>query len=316
MGEVTRDVLDPAVVADVADLLRRFERPRAYSTSVSAVDDLYPAVEAWLIGQLPERRQKTVAAITTRYSEPGTAQPLSSPGESAVARRAERQLRFALDSAQTNRVTIGGHRIQVTVAKPDGSDIDERKAEWYKRETKIIFVARSQAGHQAVADHLSELHRIRTLASNKPRFRIASRWGGWSIRDDIPPRPLDTIVLPKGQLDVRPVPRWPPADDPPRLRQHPAGPPRIESAAPHTTETLADLLQAHGVRLVDVHVPGSGSCGSASSVAILARASRTAVSRLPSSATCFSTRPRSVMMWLNRRSRVPCPIASSTRATA
>lgn len=174
-----------------------------YTTAVYANDDLFPTVQSWLMGQLPGNRQRTIAAVTTRFKpRSGGDDPMTvDEAGTATSHRRDRTLRFALDADQTNRITIGGHRVTVTVEKPKDSSSDERQAEWIRSRTKIVFIARSQAGHQAVLAHLQELHDTRMREANAPQFKLATRWGNWETRNDIPTRPLDTIVLADGQLE-------------------------------------------------------------------------------------------------------------------
>lgn len=178
----------------------KLEARRTYSFTVYATDELFDSVQEWLVNLLPAETQRSLAVHTGRWSARSSAydEPILS---TATARRAERVLRFALDAQTTNRVDVDGHRVKVEYDQPKEDMSDERKRAWYQSQVKITITATSPAGRDAVRAHLTQLHESRMATANGPRFRLASRWGGWSDRSDLPTRSIDTIVLPDGQME-------------------------------------------------------------------------------------------------------------------
>lgn len=171
-----------------------------FQTSVYATDDLYQDVLEWLIGVLPPGKHRTLSAVSGRARPTDNDSPMTAEGGPArTETRAE--LRFVYDSLSVNRIVLDGCRIDVQLTEPDDYDGDSRKSAWARERTRITFTAYSSAGRDAVHRALTRLHRDRQTKGRLPRLRIANKWGGWNHRDDLPPRPLDTVVLPDGQIE-------------------------------------------------------------------------------------------------------------------
>jgi hypothetical protein len=104
-------------------------------------------------------------------------------------------LRLRYDGAREQAVTIGAHKIRVVVADGQGGGEDRP---W--KPPEIIFTASSQAARDAL---LTAIGRVLTRArgrERKPVMRMLDKWGDWLQLDDLPPRDLESVILPAGQL--------------------------------------------------------------------------------------------------------------------
>lgn len=194
-GRRTRRVLTAIAVGQTAarGLRAWFERGRAdhqFTIAVPGDDVIYPDVHAWVLDHLPASRRRAMVARTSRVDVS------SSAGERPVP-----SLRLFFDGARAQTVTIDGHAVRVEVEKPNWSSShpgDELPA-WRAAMERVTFTAPSAAGRDAVLDWLAQV--ATEQAKRQPRVRIATRWGGWAHRADVPARPLSSVVLRAGQRD-------------------------------------------------------------------------------------------------------------------
>lgn len=115
----------------------------------------------------------------------------------------------AYDGSAVQRVSIDGYLVEVGVGTRERGgatislgDRSHGSYEEYMRGLEsITFKARSAAGRDAVLAMLRGLADARSRMDRPPSFRIGERWG-WSSRNDLPRRQLDTVVLAAGQKEA------------------------------------------------------------------------------------------------------------------
>lgn len=160
----------------------------AYTLTITDRDPLYDDTHLWLTGLLPNERQRSLL-VTSR-----------SVGDETVSfdddgREDAGPLRLMYNDERTRRVVIDGHRVVVNLRRPDVGVEDRRRAV-----DKIEFTCATRAAQDAVIMHLRRLHEGRTQRKRPPVLRMVGNWGDWQKRSDIPPRTLDSVILPQGQL--------------------------------------------------------------------------------------------------------------------
>jgi len=170
-----------------------------FVVTVPQEDRLYDETMDWLIGSLPENVQRSLKVRTTARSfHPGDdGRPTAVPEGAELAR--SRQLRVAYDSTLEQTVLFGRHRVKVSVT----DETRNRGTATYQVQ-KIQFKAMGATARDLVLAKLGELADQLAAQSTRqaPKFFMCRQWGGFSSRDDLPARPLDTVVLPSGVLDA------------------------------------------------------------------------------------------------------------------
>lgn len=199
-----------ALVPPAKALVEKARGRLAWSIVVDASDDLYHDLHAWLLEQLPENRRRSLAAHTVHRAGPSDDSmsagdpPSTSPQGGDKAGDGPRQtLDFRYDSSRQQTVELDGHRITVAIEKEEGSGFGPGQSapEWAKPRARIRLTAYTLAGRHAIEDFLRKITEARYATGRTPRLNLANRWGGWDLRRDLPPRSIDTVALPEGQLE-------------------------------------------------------------------------------------------------------------------
>lgn len=181
----------------VAARLRAAARERAtYTVKVPGTDDVYDDLHERVLGLLPPGEQRALVAWSSSRSrdipESGT-------------RPAPPALRLRYDGAREQVIRISGHKVKVIVS--DGARDDEN-GHW--KPPEIMFTASSLAGKDAVLAEISGVLAETQRRRTRPSFRMMERWGEWARLDELPPRTLDSVVLPAGQMErlTADISRW------------------------------------------------------------------------------------------------------------
>jgi hypothetical protein len=186
----------------------RYQKQRVFTVKVAGFDDVYDDVHAWVLGLLTPVEQRALIAYSGRTMPRGDDDDDEFDGDSDTAVSTS-ELKLRYDGNREQQINVGGYRVKVTVYEggqavaATGSGSGNGAAQSYVlKPPEIVFTATSHLGRNAVVAELSRLVEKRTAAATrKPRFRILGSWGGWDTMDDMPNRPLESVVLPDGQLD-------------------------------------------------------------------------------------------------------------------
>lgn len=180
-----------------------------YTISVPSTDDIYDELQGWLLLSMPMHKQRALKAKSYRTyvdhktgeDTPGIVRAQISNGHSDRRARTG-HLALFYDGSKEQTVKIEGHVITVererderplvrlTSGNDNQSVFDEREL--------LKFTARSLEGRAAVERFLTTVAKAHHESTTEPRYFVASRWGGWDRRSDLPARSLDTVVLRKG----------------------------------------------------------------------------------------------------------------------
>lgn len=120
-----------------------------------------------------------------------------SPGQASRDEAVARRLRTAYDSALEITIRVDRHKVKVAVEEEPA-----REGVHSFTTPKIKFTTLGADARDAVLAKLAAIADDLAVASRAaPRFYICRQWGGFTYRDDLAPRPLDTVVLADGVLD-------------------------------------------------------------------------------------------------------------------
>lgn len=174
---------------------------RVYSVAVPGDDALYPDVHRWVVDHLAADKRRALVVRSTKATD----LKYLYEAEGGTRRKDPPKIRLFYDGTRQQVVDIDGHRVIVSVERPDGfrggQGPNERSTDagLIQRE-RIVFTCYDGAARDSVLTFLSQL--TDQAAARLPRFFIASHWGGWTNRDEIPARPLDSVVLRAGQKEL------------------------------------------------------------------------------------------------------------------
>lgn len=166
-----------------------------YTITVGGSDDIYPDLHEWVLARIPQADRKAMLLDTYR---PGHALLSNSMTE-----REQPTVRLRYDGSREQRLKLDGHDVRVAVTREDLPGGRENLADnWRRYLERITFTCGTTTGRDAVVHMIEGLATAKYAADGPPPLLIPSRWGGeWNRRDDLKPRPLDSVVLKAGQLD-------------------------------------------------------------------------------------------------------------------
>lgn len=199
MNETTRAALRPRALTAVSEIREAVEAVRnvhrwwlgrtSFTLRIPADDALYPDAHAWILTLLPpeKRRDLMVRSTISRGSE---------VSDSDSQPEVERLILTSTDSTEQH-VIVDGYQIGVYVNRPEVSDKSH-----YLDPDVLVLTARNREGQQAVVRRLTALLEDRLLSARRPVMRLLNTsWGSWNRRGDLPPRPVESVVLAEGQME-------------------------------------------------------------------------------------------------------------------
>lgn len=165
---------------------------RTYTVKISGADDAYDDVHEWVLRLLPPGDRRALTAHTASRRGGGML-------DGSDDREPVPVLRLRYDGSREQAVRVAGHRVKVAVLDT-GQEAPGRDGGAWKP-PEIMFTASTAEGRQAVLGEIGRLLADAHAAERKPVFRMLGSWGGWERFDDLPPRPLDSVILAEGQLE-------------------------------------------------------------------------------------------------------------------
>ncbi|WP_170977805.1 AAA family ATPase [Blastococcus sp. CCUG 61487] len=165
-------------------LWEEWKEQRSWKVAIAADDDLFVAVNQWLMDHHETLGRRALLARTER--------PPSGPDQPSIP-----QLRFLIDGETRQRITVDGHGVEVFVDGP-GTPAAGRpgpvQSERFLPPPRLVFQARSQAGRDAVVDLMRRLDQSRQDEKRKPGLMVLDRWSHWQRRSDLPARTMESVV--------------------------------------------------------------------------------------------------------------------------
>jgi hypothetical protein len=155
-----------------------------YSITISENDTLYRDVHEWILEVLPEHRHRQLQVMANNYSGDGMMADSDPSGSS--------RLHIYFDDTNVQKTVIDGHQVKVCVVRADtGGETSRREP------SKIRFETATQSGQRAVLRHIESLNVKRI--TRRPTLKIVGSWGEWETRADLPPRSMDSVIIPAEQ---------------------------------------------------------------------------------------------------------------------
>lgn len=176
-------------------LHRKVTNARTYTVKVSGNDDIYDDLHEWVLTLLPEDQQRALLAWTSSRSPSSFDSDTVCAPSSTTSKVPRVRLRY--DGTREQVIPLGGHQVKVLVTEPSVFSAEERRF----KPPEIILTASSAEGQRAIITKIEELVASRALRDRRPLVRVLDSWGNWNRLDDQPLRSLDSVILPRGQLE-------------------------------------------------------------------------------------------------------------------
>lgn len=180
----------------------QIEARSTYTITVNGQDDIYPDLHEWVLSMLPARDRRALIANTGCWIPAGKISQVGDPARCGAVSIDESlvNVRYRYDGSKTQVVFLDGSRVEVTVTREDIPGGASRLPEnWRVLVESIVFTANSETGRDAIMRHLDQLTETKRLKPGMPPMFMPDRWGGgWNIRNDVPQRRLDSVVLRRG----------------------------------------------------------------------------------------------------------------------
>jgi ATPase family associated with various cellular activities (AAA)/BCS1 N terminal len=180
-----------------------------YTVKIPGNDVAYDDLHAWVLSLLAPREQRALVAYSAKQSTSPEAR--FSLERLRPARPPALRLRY--DGSREHAVRIGGHRVMVSVIEDDRAAAGAADGRW--RPPELKFTVRSAEARDALLGEITAVLVRSYQAARRPSFRMLDKWDDWERLDDLPPRTLDSVMLPAGQIEriTGDVGRWLAAED-------------------------------------------------------------------------------------------------------
>lgn len=182
----------------VKNLHARWKAAHSYTVVVSEDDDVYVDLAAWVLDRIPPANRKAVEVRTVRTSAMSAeVAAVATPSPLQAAK-----LHVLHDGTKAQHIWFGSERVEVVVDQGERQGLQTREGTYKLRPDRLIFQAASPAGRDAVLAFIQQVADTKAEGETQPRLFIATRWGHWNRRADVPARDIDTVVLAKGQKEA------------------------------------------------------------------------------------------------------------------
>jgi len=178
---------------------RASKKPR-YSITIPISDPFFYVLQEWLVSQVNVESQKNLSLKSqTVYHSSGSLDSVGSYDEKLV--------RVISDERVT--ITVDGHEILISNKNPV-TGIDALRAELIggnasaeegPSEPVVVLTANDVEGRDAVLAMLMKLHEESRNQGRKPRLHLLSSYSYSKSSIELPPRPIDSVVLAVGQME-------------------------------------------------------------------------------------------------------------------
>lgn len=178
----------------------RVREQTTYTVRIPATDDLYDGLHEWVLSLLPPDEQRALVAWS---SKPRAFYSDITPGDRKLP-GGPPALRLRYDGTREQVIVVDGRKISVVVA-----DSTPAEGERWKP-PEIVFTARSLAGKNALLTAIAGVLKDGHQKRRRPSFKMLDKFDEWERLDYLPPRDLDSVILPPGQAErlAADVGRW------------------------------------------------------------------------------------------------------------
>lgn len=179
---------------------RKYQEKMQYTVTINGSDDLYTDIQTWLFSVIPSNKKKGVR-VTTKSSNNYATVPDDSSGR---GRPEPQNINTWYDGVVEHKIVVKGHTVRVRNDIKDISFVGGRLEEYnsfLNERNKLIFVAQSVAGRDAILEMFNELARKKQESGRTASIYVSTRWGSMRKISKLNGRTLSTVVLKEGILE-------------------------------------------------------------------------------------------------------------------
>lgn len=166
-----------------------------YTVSIPSYDDTYRPLLAWIIGQIPEHKRRSLLAVTERRNSADRDIDEILGRKSGAVRRSKVSLIY--DGRRAQKVIVDGHTIKVAVE--DERDVGRSEGGNNVNLRWLTFTSTSTEARNAVLK-VVEAKAREVHSSPNPYINVPGTYG-WSRSAEVAARPVESVILRKGQRE-------------------------------------------------------------------------------------------------------------------
>lgn len=176
---------------------------KTWSVEISERDVLFNDVVAWVETRVkPGDRRALQVRSSNEYSSGSYTEEYDSPASIDDDAPAKRRLVVGTPQSTVVELDLNGENATAAIATSADSGKDAHDASRTYEPPRLIITCWSEQAQKFVVESIEALLQRRETQEHRPVIRILdSRWNGWNRRGDLPPRPLESVVLREGQLE-------------------------------------------------------------------------------------------------------------------
>lgn len=180
-------------------MYRKYQEKMQYTVTINGNDELYNDAQVWLLNEIPSKKQKGIRIVSkSKYGDDSMTAPHDNyePVQSTIT--------TWYDGSIEHAVVINGHKIKVRNEKKDANYVGGRIEEYNSfltQRDKLLFIAQSTAGRDAVLNLLDQLNTERKLRGRTASLYVSTRWGGMRKMKGLKGRELETVVMPSDIIE-------------------------------------------------------------------------------------------------------------------
>lgn len=191
----------------------KYRDTHSYTIAVSSAMDehAYFMASAWVLSMLPEAERRFISVQSLPAGHDGDEgsefpqdliQVRNSHPALTARGKAERKDRPGLQMIHESRSAaefrLGSHLVRAVVADSGGTGDDDGKVLFPELRLSVTSMAARDAVLNALAALLREEAR---KGPRQPSAYVFGQWGGWDRLNFLPPRDIESLILPQGQLE-------------------------------------------------------------------------------------------------------------------
>ncbi len=166
-----------------------------YTIAIHSDDVIYNALHQWLLKALSSKERRALIARTERENAVD-----SYDFDRPERRKRQGTLSYFYDAEREHRLIVDGHHVTVSIEKPDRISPNNSQMIFNQRE-RLVFKAYTQSGRDILMALLAGITDEYYKKKTQPAFYMVDRYSGFEWQRDMPARPLDTVILAKGQKE-------------------------------------------------------------------------------------------------------------------
>lgn len=169
-----------------------------YLIKIMETDPLYAKIQDWLIAALPAEEQRNIMVLSKQSTGNASIDPVSDSSDTWSKDPKKDVLSLIYDGERKQTISIAGYPVSVHIAGEENVKTTGNRSQITSMRSLYLETSSLEAREAIVNTLRTEAKKFYT---RRPRFFTAMKWGSFRNVSDIPVRPLETVILRKGQKE-------------------------------------------------------------------------------------------------------------------